>query len=197
MEIPYSDITIGVIGGVLAATVVMFFVEVYQKVIIPFMKKLLYSGIYIQGKWETKSEYEYASERILLDVNQSAQSLFGSVTIVKKFSGISYKDTSNEEIISAKLKGNINDRFVRISLVFKDNRRLGFGSYLLEVIADGSVMRGVGVWYDTGFSEIRSRNVQFQRHEKEKYYTNKKFPKKQRFIESREASYVDKEQRTN
>ena len=55
------------------------------------------------------------------------------------------------------LDGQLKDRFLCAKVEFVNKARLGISSRLLEVVGDGSSMKGWSTWYDIGLKEITSQ----------------------------------------
>ncbi len=173
-----NQLVIGIVSGLVASFMMLMIFEVYKKIIIPYVKGFLYDGIDINGKWEFENYFEYAKELVTLDLRHSETEITGSVVIHKEYSKQDKKKFEAKEVLLASAEGKIRDRFVEVRLQFTDRQRLGFVSFHVEVIADGSVMKGVSVWYDSGFSEIRSSSVVLKRYRKEPYYSADRYPTK-------------------
>lgn len=153
-----ESLVIGVIGGIITAAVIHLLVVLFDKVLLPWYRQLVYRGVEIQGKWEESHEYGNGNTQLVTaELSQKAHAITGSVTIVKSTNG----EITRTEIMS--LKGAVKDRLFNGTIVPVDKKRVGISTVLLEIIGDGSRMRGSASWYDAGAARITAKPTEWQR----------------------------------
>ena len=130
----------------------------FNEIVLPWYRQIIYRGVDIEGKWEEKSSYGNGNTQVkTIEIKQLAHDVSGSATMVK---------SKNEQIVRTEImyiKGTIKDRLFNGTLIPADKKRLGSSVWLLEVIGDGSRMRGATSWYDCNAAAIVSKNTEWKR----------------------------------
>jgi len=155
---PSQSIVVGVISGVIAAALVQLCLLVFDRILLPWYREIVYHGVIIQGKWEEC--LTFAPERLQVttyDLVQKANDVSGSVTCVKTDGGV----VARTEVMT--LKGSLRDRFFECAIFPVDRSRVAAASVLLEVVGDGSRMFGYTSWYDSNAAVVTSEPVTWTR----------------------------------
>lgn len=153
-----QSVVVGVISGIITAAVLHFMVLLFNRIVLPWYRQLVYRGVDISGKWEEHLDFGNGNTQIATaELTQRANAITGSVTVVKTSNGLITKT----EILS--IKGTIKDRLFNANLTPLDKTRVGIASSLLEVIGDGARMRGCSSWYDSGAAEIQTKCSEWAR----------------------------------
>lgn len=146
-----SSLIIGVIAGILTSALLFILVQLFNKVVLPWYRDIVYKGINIEGMWQEVINFEggvIQTYNVVLE--QKADKIKGKIVQVKSKEG---QVLSSENMI---IDGRLKDRFLCAKIEFVNKARLGIASILLEVVGDGSSMKGSRAWYDIGLKEISS-----------------------------------------
>jgi hypothetical protein len=154
-----ESLYIGIVSGILTSALIYLVVSVFEKIIIPWYQEIIYHGTDISGEWEATGEN--IGQTGVFNIEQKAHKIKGTATWVTNDSAYPI-----EGIRIFNIGGEISERFVTLILKHKDKRRLGIGSYLIQVVGDGRVMEGFYSFYSVGDSDIRSTACRFTRKEK-------------------------------
>jgi len=141
------------------ASIIIFFVGfLWKDFISTWIGDFVYRGIKIDGVWKaTQSEktargYELTYPSIYtFDLKQKADIIYGSA---KAEFGI-----DKREIVCYKVSGNIKDRFVTLSLVLNEKKRISHSNFLLEVVGNGERMDGFMNFYALRSYEINAIQI--------------------------------------
>ncbi len=136
------NINIGIISGIATSAILYTLLLLIKNVLNPWLKKLLYHGIDLSGRWYC-SDYRMAQE-VTIDLSQSANKITGTATFISKNRPSSHQF---EDIRSFSVSGNVKDRFINLTLNNIDSKRLGITNYLLEAVGDGRCLEGVLSFY--------------------------------------------------
>jgi hypothetical protein len=148
MEIFLSNITIGIISGIVTAILIWFFVLVFNGLIKPYISEILYRGVDLEGEWHADcfiertvgSGSEKKTERIkhkefTISIKQSAYVVRGDM-IVKNING------REESFSFYQYTGVIRDNFVVLNYTPKSKKNIGMGSIFLIVRNGGKGLEG-------------------------------------------------------
>jgi hypothetical protein len=149
MKEELSNLMIGVVSGVVSAILISFVVILYNKLLFPKIKEMLYKGVNLEGEWNgdiftdkeidengTKKNVKVKSREVTLTITQSAYQISGDL-IIKNI-----HIEKNVEISFYKYSGFIRDNFVVINYLPKSNKSVGLGSILLAVKSGGKNLIG-------------------------------------------------------
>ncbi|HEY9000128.1 MAG TPA: hypothetical protein VIM89_02160 [Mucilaginibacter sp.] len=117
--------------------------------IIPFIETLLYKGIYIGEKWTIEMADDRtadqttlsATRNTVLEIKQRANKLSGKAT------SSLIMDDETSDCIFYNIEGEIKDRFVTLFLKCSTKSRMAYSTFLLEIVSDGSLMKGYRTFY--------------------------------------------------
>jgi len=148
-----NDLLVNLAAAFIALLIGLF----WKERIVPWLRKILYRGIIIHGKWRIEQAEqsvdggEISTKReIYVDLVQRADNLSGTATSIATFSD------GAQDFIIYDVHGEIKDRFVTIYLKVNDNSRIAYSSFLLEVVGNGQLMKGYRVFYGFKKQEIRA-----------------------------------------
>ena len=152
----YQTIFVGVFSGVLTAVVLYLIGKLFKHSFLPWYQQKNYQGVNVSGKWHWCIE---GQQKIQLELRQFARNLSGTYTVF--FSA----EQPGGSIHTYKVTGEITDRFVQLSLKNNDETKLGAMVYLLEVVGDGSELKGCCTSYASDSHEVFSMSQSFFRTE--------------------------------
>lgn len=151
-----NSILIGVVTGILTSALLYGATQVFQRIIVPWCERLLYSGVEIAGEWEaTETPFPQA---IRMSLKQHAGVLSGTVT----YQNADSENGAKEMLRVFAATGDLSDRFVCLRLRHRGRRRIGVIHYLLEVVGDGRTMRGVASFYDLRGEKVAAGAIAFR-----------------------------------
>jgi len=125
--------------------------------VIPWYQHLIYKGINLEGAWYLQTE----SQKILLEIKQNSESITGKATA----HALNQKKDHFDDLKTFDVKGSINERFLLLTLLHTDTKRIGIVTQLLQIEGDGTLMKGTGSWYAPRKSKIVSGDVEYYRNE--------------------------------
>jgi hypothetical protein len=157
----FTNIMIGVVGGILSTMVIQSFVALIKNTLIPRYRAMIYDGIVIDGKWVSITDHKRATQEYYLELNQKADSITGTVVSYKK-----HKDAERKDCETFVLKGRVKNRLFFGEMAPTDSNRLGQICFLLDIVKDGAELSGNTVFYNTGLSKITSSEMILNRTDK-------------------------------
>lgn len=146
-----ENIIYGVVAGIITSALIFLLVQVFNKIVIPWYRTVIYSGLDISGEWEQVEEHLGATDISKLIINQTAQSLSGLMTVVKQ-----HNDSEETEIKTFIVKGEFLDGHVMLYGKSMNNKYRGHVTYLLTVTRAGKSLTGCTSWVDSGNDSISS-----------------------------------------
>ena len=153
-----ETIIIGVVSGVLTSAFLYIAIQIFNKIILPWYRGVIYSGVNIEGQWIEEHDFGNGNQQsATFRLIQKANSISGSVTVVKSSKGqVTQTDIMN-------LKGSLKDRLLNVTVTPADSKRLGIGTFLHEITGDATSMEGAVCWYDSGNGSIVSKESTWTR----------------------------------
>lgn len=141
-----EGIGIGVVSGVLSSVLILLLATLIRRVLIPWFRSLIYSGVDVSGEWHCIDPF--MAQEITINLNQEADAISGTATFTWN------RDNPDESILddfeavrTFNVSGRIRDRFLQVMLTHVNRKRIGVNSYLLEVCGDGRTMKGLFTFY--------------------------------------------------
>jgi hypothetical protein len=160
-----SSIILGVISGVLTTSLVYLVVNIFNKIIIPWYKGIMYNGLDISGSWKEIHNYKNVMiQESTINVKQKAHQIKGEIILVKK----GLDDDDDEELLEAKVfkfQGEFYDGFLNVSCWNKNKKQIGLHNYLLKVSLDGGMLNGSKTWFDILSEKFENANITWKRKE--------------------------------
>jgi hypothetical protein len=154
----FESLLIGVVSGIITAAIIHLLVLLFNKVLLPWYRQFVYRGVDIQGKWEENLDFGNGNTQIMtIELSQEAHAIAGSITIVKSTN----KQITRTEMML--LKGTVKDRLFNGTIIPVDKKRVGISTILLEIIGDGTRMRGSASWYDVIAARIIAMPTEWKR----------------------------------
>ncbi len=153
-----STIVLGVASGLVASFLFVSIVIVFNKVVIPWYRSLIYSGVDISGEWESKLKMHERKETGALIIKQKADKISCIMTI-----SVQYSDDDDVEIKVFKLNGKIEDRVIYLAGKNINRKHIGIDIALLELSNGGKKMVGVEAWFSTIKDSIDSSEIEWSR----------------------------------
>jgi len=148
-----GDISIELIGSGLTLIIAVL----WQRGIIPFFENLIYKGIRVEGNWTISQSNVTADgsgisiERTtVIEIKQKANKLSGTATSIQT------KENNTKDCIFYTVEGEVKDRFVTLFLKCRKKNRMAYSIFLLEIVSDGSIMKGYRTFYGLKREKINS-----------------------------------------
>jgi len=148
-----QSIVLGVVSGLISGYALYILAALFRRIILPWYRNTIYKGLSISGTWQLQSD-DYQRRDITFQINQKADALRGLSTHVLREG---QNDRLSERVRTYALDGTIHDRFVIITGRPIEASRIGAMTFLLEVLGDGTVMKGFGSGYSSSLMKIDSR----------------------------------------
>jgi hypothetical protein len=153
-----ESLVVGVVSGIVTAVILYLLLILFNRIVLPWYRQLVYQGVDIAGKWEEHLDFGNGKTQVITaELTQKANSITGNVTIVKAANG----QITRTEIMF--IKGTIKDRLFSATLIPVDKKRVGMITTLLEVVGDGGRMSGWASWYDVGMARITGQESEWIR----------------------------------
>jgi hypothetical protein len=149
-----STIIYGVVAGIITSFIIFLLIQIFNKIIIPWYKNTIYSGLNIEDIWLETHDVEMAEQISEFIIKQKAQVLEGLMTTVKK-----HKNSGETEIKTFKIKGSFYDGHVVLEAKNINKKYRGHVLYLLKITNGGASLSGVKSWVDAGCDVITSENI--------------------------------------
>ena len=152
-------LSIGISSGLVTTLLIWIITIVWVKKLVPWYETTVYKGVKIQGVWnldtteETDDPWTHSES---LSLAQKAHRITGAATLTNR------KETDSSPT-SLLVYGEISDRIVSLNMRSPLSDRLSYSSLLLEVVGDGTVMRGESTFYNTETSKIESSPVVYKK----------------------------------
>ncbi|MEZ0174119.1 MAG: hypothetical protein AB9Q20_07375 [Candidatus Reddybacter sp.] len=154
----YKTVIIGVFSGVLTSAFIFLCINIFNKILIPWYRSMIYSGIDISGEWKETVVHEGATDISTYQLNQKERAVYGTKTIVKQ-----YKTKDKCETKVLKLEGNFIDGHLLLTATSKSKKIQSLSTYLLKIGKGGSALIGQANWVDSGTGNIRTRDISLYR----------------------------------
>ena len=158
------NIVIGVVAGLLTASVLLVLKSLFINSLIPWYRQVMFNGLNLSGSWHSAG----STQKMLLEIKQSCEKLSGKATVhlVKENFHESVRDDLHlDDIRTFDVVGEVSERFVSLRLRHTDTTRIGIVTFLLQVDGDGTRLSGQGCWYTPLVSQIASGERIFYRDE--------------------------------
>lgn len=132
----------------------------FRRIIIPAYQKVVYRGIYINGKWFTN---------VVTPVGTEAHGIADIEQIGDKFSitftfSLKRKDKSEIEQRIFKGHGTLYNHLVIFTAKNINKAQIGYRTYLLEVNKGGEMLTGNETWFSFTESKVRSQESKWYRN---------------------------------
>ena len=155
----YESLVVGIVSGIFTTVLLYLITETFKKIVIPWYRQIIYKGVDISGEWVNELKLESGiKQTISASIIQKANNISGDVTMVKMKDGEQYGN-----IETFNLTGDICDRFLYAKVLPVDTKRVGIASLLLEIVGDGTKMKGATAWYDGGAAIIVGKPTEWNR----------------------------------
>lgn len=156
MQTLTQSIFIGVASGVITSSLLFLIVQLFKKSFMPWFQQSIYQGVNISGKWQWIAE---GYSKAQMELKQHAGKITGIYTIV------TLCDSDKESIRTYSVSGEIVDRLIQLNLRNNNPAKLGAMAFLLEVVGDGSQLKGYCSSYDITDHQIHALAISFFRTE--------------------------------
>ena len=154
----------GVLSGVITSAILFLLFLLKEKVFNPWLENRLYKGVMLDGSWTGKRSRSLASVNpktasthelnIQMDLKQSGYKIQG---IFSADSGITIqKDKTRQYSNVYRIHGHIQDNFVVLEYYPFSRKRVGIGTFLLEVREGGKKLVGHATFVSEGAMNIET-----------------------------------------
>src|SRR5712692_8357813 len=151
-----ESIITGVVSGILTTAVLFLLKKLFDGVVLPWYRNLVYRGVNISDQWKNEMEFPGGTHQTLIaNIKQRAHAVEGDLTITK---------TRNGQLFVTKtllLVGEIHDRLLLATIKPMSDKEIAAATLLLEVVGNGSRMRGATSWYDATGGRILQEDVEW------------------------------------
>jgi hypothetical protein len=154
-----SPITQGVVSSLIATFAFLLLARLFQKVVLPWYRDLVYDGVIIAGTWACDMSIGKSRQKLRIELRQTAFEAAGEMAVFKTL------EDGREESVLFHVEGTLRDRLFRATFRNPSPRRISAGVLLLEVFGDGRRMAGQTAWYDSNAARILSQEVMWSRAE--------------------------------
>jgi hypothetical protein len=152
---------IGIVSGLTTSLILFFCIVIRNKVINPWWENRLYKGIVLEGTWigrrvahhKIKDDEKFIHDElnIQLELEQTGYSLRGIFSAESITADKNGKDRYKNIY---KIKGHVHDNYMVIEYHPLSRKRVGFGTFLMEVKNGGNNMVGNITFLEEGDMEI-------------------------------------------
>lgn len=139
---------------------IFLLVHIFEKIILPWYKDVVYQGIDISGTWVSSLEFECINTEVIMHVKQFGHEIDGTLTLTKCRKK---DDTKHSKIF--KTTGRFQDGHLILMGNCIDRKLTGHITYLMKICSNGGRFTGSYNWVDTSENEILCRSVSFTREE--------------------------------
>ena len=146
-----ETIFFGVVAGTSTSFIIFLLIQVFNKIVVPWYRTIIYSGLSIDGTWELNHECENSSDFSKLTITQHAHSLKGLMTTVKND-----QNTGEVEVKNFTLSGSFHDGHVVLSGNNANAKFRGHVTFLLNIANGGKGLVGVMAFVDAANDKIVS-----------------------------------------
>lgn len=147
-----ESIVWGVVSGICTSFILFILIQVFRNILLPWYRNLVYSGISVDGEWLYDSVEPFVVN-MSLQLQQSANKINGTVTFINI--------AKTNDIKSFIITGNVKDRLIQLIGNHSEKSKIGSAVFMLEVIADGTILRGGICYYDILHSIVTTFPVCF------------------------------------
>jgi len=150
-----ETIILSVVSGVITSAFIFLLIKIFYKIIIPWYKNTIYSGIDISGTWEEVILKN--SDHMTLKLKQHERKVSG-IAILK-----SNKEAEESKTTTLLINGHLQDGYLLLTLKNKDRKVQSLSTYLLKINGGGSKLNGQLSWVAKIDGEIHSQQITLNR----------------------------------
>lgn len=153
-----ENIFIGVIAGILTSAFLFIGAKLFNSVVLPWYRELIYKGIDLDGTWISELTNE-ANDLLLrheISLRQSAHDIEGESVTTKK-------NPAESATVIQDIRGHTWEGYVVLTLMPKDRKRTSYGIAFLKVCNIGRSLEGYLVYRDGIGDNAVSMPVRFER----------------------------------
>ncbi len=157
------SIFIGVISGVMTSALIWLAAKFFQNVIKPEIQAITYQGVKIDGTWV--GLYESVSPMFKQSVDDPPYTIY----IEQKGHSVKgellrNKDRNGTRDVKAFVfTGLFKDKSLVLWYKPKDETRLGSGSYVMRLVADGKRLEGKSLYISSGDGSVAEFSVSWEK----------------------------------
>jgi len=148
-----ESIILGILSGILTTLFISIIIAIFNKTVIPWYRKMIYSGTDISGEWKCTQNNTDIKESLIMIISQKSEKITCLLTITKHF------PKGKIDSKTVKLYGEFENRFLSLRGKNINKKYLGVNVMLLELIHGGNRLSGFETWYSTTSDKIESEKV--------------------------------------
>lgn len=149
-----ETIVLGVVSGIFTSAFIFLCVNVFNKILIPWYRSIIYSGIDLSGSWEEIIEHSNAIDQGKIELSQKDRTVTGIQTIVKTI-----KPGSEVQTKILAITGHFQDGHLLLTANNTSRKIQSLNTYLLRIEKGGAALIGQSSWVDANTGEICSRDA--------------------------------------
>ena len=153
-----ESIIIGVVSGIITSALLFLCVTIFNKIVIPWYRATIFSGIDISGTWEETVIHQDVTDHFTIELSQKNCEVTGILTVVK---------TENKtETIHTKtlvINGRFQNAHLLLTMTNQDRKFQSLITYLLQISKGGTSLMGQASWVDIETEQIHSREAVLNR----------------------------------
>lgn len=138
-----------IVTGLIVAAATLCISYVFNKIIVPWWRSLIYNGYRVDGNWRVSYTEPILRRKIIFRLVQKGSHICGVSTHTLKDEAL-----EGDYIKQYRLKGEIKDGYLYLVGKHVDKTRLGLAVVMLRVISDGKKMKGWIAAYNSGTSQV-------------------------------------------
>lgn len=149
--------------SLLVSIITWSFLKFADQIIIPWYQAISYRGLKINGKWQTKVEYEDSvKEKTIFNedfnLEQKGHNISGTYSVRNEL------EDGTVSFSTYDLKGVILNNYLNLTATIRSQNETGMACFLLIVASGGQVLQGKSIWVNRSGTEILSfENYSVQR----------------------------------
>ncbi len=152
-----EQIFIGVVGGIFTSALLYLVGLLFVRVLLPWYRRLVYSGVEIDGTWEYRYDQPDDFGSMLLRLSQNAHELTGEAAV-------NVRSSAGEVNLIFDVRGTLWEGYASLILRSKDRRVIAFSTLLLKVVNNGGTLEGIYSFREPNTD--RAKSVDFFLHRK-------------------------------
>jgi hypothetical protein len=155
-----GTLTWGIIGGVLTSALLFLASALVLKVWVPWYQAVSYQGVDLSGTWAAEKGDAGTRFDYILNLEQKAHRLIGSLTIKKT---IPAGAVGEGYVQGFEVTGSTWEGFVTLTMKSSNRRSLSFAASLLQIQDRGETMGGQLVYRSIAQGAVQAEGIAFRR----------------------------------
>jgi hypothetical protein len=149
-----SDLTVGVVAGLVATFLALVVRRVWLSVVLPWYEEHVYQDAHFEGLWSATELYsDNTKDEYTLELRRQGHRVDGSLTCI----------SGPDDGAVYELTGSFKNLVLTATYVSRDKSALDRGAWTLKLTANGMKFVGHGTYYSPSDDVIESSTVEAQR----------------------------------